>query len=617
MARFLRFEPKACSFDGDYTHRHTLTRVEPVPTAFSKEPRLAKDNKVISGGSNHLEFHTRLGGHHHICRTGRGPVPRRRAHLTQELGDSDAAFMAQIEEFGIRAADIHRNPGAKELMHQTVKRGEGSICSTGSITVNTGRYTGRSPDDRFIVDDETTHGTVDWGKINHGFSPEKFDALLDRMKEHARGKELFVFDGFAGADPEQRLPIRVINDRAWQSLFSSCMFIRPTSEELKAHRPELTVLCTNDFDAVPERDGTRSNAFIIINLSKRIVIIGGTRYAGEIKKSVFSVMNYLLPDRGVFPMHCSANIGKKDNDTALFFGLSGTGKTSLSADPDRMLIGDDEHGWSDDGTFNFEGGCYAKCINLSREAEPEIWDAIRPGAVLENVALGPGNVPDYSDSSLTENTRAAYPLEHIPGARIPSVGGNPRVVVFLTADALGVLPPVSRLTADGAMYHFMSGYTSKLAGTERGIKEPKSVFSECFGAPFMPRPASVYAKMLGEKIARHKSSVYLINTGWSGGPYGVGKRISIKYSRAMVTAALTGSINDAPYVHNNLFNLDVPSSVDGVPSEILDPRNTWECKDTYDATAEKLAQMFVDNFARFTGVPPNIIAAGPSPDAAS
>lgn len=534
--------------------------------------------------------------------------------MTQEIRDAINTFEDQILMFGINTTStIHRNLPAKDLMYQTVKRKEGVICSTGSITVNTGKYTGRSPDDRFIVDDQTTQNTVDWGKINHKFPSDKFDEILARMKDHIKDRELFVFDGFAGADEKQRLPIRVINDRAWQSLFSSCMFIRPTHEELKVHNPELTIMCINDFEAVPERDSTRSNVFIIINLSKKIVIIGGTKYAGEIKKSVFTVMNYLLPDRGVFPMHCSANIGKKDNDTALFFGLSGTGKTSLSADPTRMLIGDDEHGWSDNGTFNFEGGCYAKCINLSRDAEPEIWDAIRPGAVLENVVLTKdGNVPNYNDNSLTENTRAAYPLEHILGAKIPSVGGNPRVILFLTADALGVIPPISRLTADGAMYHFMSGYTSKLAGTERGIKEPKSVFSECFGAPFMPRPASVYAEMLGEKIAKHKSSVYLINTGWSGGSYGIGNRISIKYSRAMVSAALTGSIDDAPYVYNNLFNLDVPTTIEGVPSDILDPRNTWKSKESYDSTAKNLAQMFVDNFAKFTNVPANIKNAGPS-----
>jgi phosphoenolpyruvate carboxykinase (ATP) len=429
------------------------------------------------------------------------------------------------------------------------------------------------------------------------------------MKDFVDNKELFVFDGFVGADPETRLPIRVINDHVWQSMFSSNLFIRPTDEELEKHEPEFTILCINDFLADPEIDGTRTDVFILIDLTRKIVLIGGTEYAGEMKKSMFGVMNFLLPDRNIFPMHCSANIGD-NGDTALFFGLSGTGKTTLSADPNRKLIGDDEHGWSDNGTFNFEGGCYAKCINLSQEAEPEIWNAIKPGALLENVVLN-DNVPDYDDNSLTENTRVGYPLDFIPGAVIPSVGGNPRVIVFLTADALGVLPPVSRLTKEGAMYHFMSGYTSKLAGTERGIKEPKSVFSQCFGAPFMPRPASVYAKLLGEKINQHNTVVYLVNTGWSGGPYGVGKRIKIKYSRAMVTAAISGALDIVKYRHDDLLNLDIPTEVEGVPSEILDPKHTWVDKDSYDLSAKKLAQMFVENFKKFENVSDDIIAAGP------
>ena len=430
------------------------------------------------------------------------------------------------------------------------------------------------------------------------------------MKDFVANKELFVFDGFVGADPETRLPIRVINDHVWQNMFSSNLFIRPSNEELEKHKPEFTILCINDFLADPEVDGTRTDVFILIDLTRKIVLIGGTEYAGEMKKSMFGVMNFLLPDRNIFPMHCSANIGEK-GDTALFFGLSGTGKTTLSADPNRKLIGDDEHGWSDNGTFNFEGGCYAKCINLSQEAEPEIWNAIKPGALLENVVLN-DNIPDYDDNSLTENTRVGYPLDFIPGAVIPSVGGNPRIIVFLTADALGVLPPVSRLTKEAAMYHFMSGYTSKLAGTERGIKEPKSVFSQCFGAPFMPRPASVYAKLLGEKINQHNTVVYLVNTGWSGGPYGVGKRIKIKYSRAMVTAAISGALDIVKYRHDDLLNLDIPTEVEGVPSEILDPKHTWVDKDSYDLSARKLAQMFVENFKKFESVSDDIIAAGPN-----
>lgn len=518
-------------------------------------------------------------------------------------------FSSQIKEFGINPSKLFRNLTPDELVDNAVSRKEGVVNTTGSLSVNTGKYTGRSPDDRFIVVDDITRDTIDWGKINHQIPSDKFEKILEKMKNFVNDKELFIFDGFVGADKETRLPIRVINDHAWQSLFARQLFIRPTEEELENHIPEFTVMCINEFEAVPEIDGTASNVFILIDLTRKIVLIGGTRYAGEMKKSMFGVMNFLLPERGIFPMHCSANIGK-NQDTALFFGLSGTGKTTLSADPNRNLIGDDEHGWSDNGTFNFEGGCYAKCINLSQEAEPEIWNAIRPGAVLENVVLNDGH-PDYDDNTLTENTRVAYPLDYIPGAVIPSVGGHPKVIVFLTADALGVLPPVSRLTKEGAMYHFMSGYTSKLAGTERGIKEPKSVFSECFGAPFMPRPASVYAKLLGEKINQHNTTVYLINTGWSGGPYGIGTRIKIKYSRAMVTAALTGELDKVEYRHDELFNLDIPTKVDDVPPEILDPKNTWTNKDAYEKSAKSLAKMFIENFEKFDGVSAEIKSAGP------
>ena len=520
-------------------------------------------------------------------------------------------FTNQLIEFGINPSKVYRNLTVNNLVEIAVQKNEGIVTSTGSLSVKTGKYTGRSPDDRYIVYDDETHENVDWGKINHQFPTGKFDKIFEKMKKFVEGKELFVFDGFAGADKENRLPIRVLTDHAWQSLFARQLFVRPSSAELETHEPEFTVISLNDFEAIPEVDGTNSNVFILINLSKKLVLICGTSYAGEIKKSIFSVMNYILPARGVFPMHCSANIGK-DGDTSLFFGLSGTGKTSLSADPNRMLIGDDEHGWSDKGTFNFEGGCYAKCINLNEEAEPQIWNAIKSGAVLENVVIEKQTLkPDFNDSRLTENTRAAYPLEYIPGAVIPSVGEHPKVVVFLTADARGVLPPVSKLTKEGAMFHFMSGYTSKLAGTERGIKEPKAVFSECFAAPFMPRYASVYAKMLGEKIIKHNTVVYLINTGWSGGPYGVGDRIKIQYSRAMVTAALTGALDIVKYTHNDLFNLDIPTECPNVPSEILDPKNTWIDKDSYDLSARKLAQMFIDNFEKFKNVSQDIKNAGP------
>ena len=531
--------------------------------------------------------------------------------MTDSSFGLNTKFASQIEQFGIKPSKIHRNLSVTELVEIAVEKNEGIVTSTGSLSVKTGKFTGRSPDDRFIVYDDQTHDSVNWGDINHQFPVGKFDKIFEKMKKFVEGREMFVFDGFVGAEKESRLPIRVINDHAWQNLFVRQLFIRPSAAELESHEPEFTVMCINDFNAIPEVDGTNSNVFILIDLTRKIVLIGGTSYAGEMKKSMFTIMNYLLPSRDVFPMHCSANIGK-NGDTSLFFGLSGTGKTTLSADPNRMLIGDDEHGWSDTGTFNFEGGCYAKCINLSQEVEPQIWDAIKSGAVLENVVIDKETLkPDFNDGSLTENTRAAYPLDYIPGAIIPSIGGHPTVIVFLTADALGVLPPISKLTKEGAMFHFMSGYTSKLAGTERGIKEPKAVFSKCFGAPFMPRPAAVYAKMLGEKIQKHNTVVYLINTGWSEGPYGVGKRIKIKYSRAMVTAALTGSLDIVKYRHDDLFNLDIPVVCPDVPPEILDPKNMWIDKDSYDLSAKKLAQMFIDNFKRFKNVSPEIINAGP------
>lgn len=521
-------------------------------------------------------------------------------------------FVSQIESFGISPSDMHRNLKPGELAEMAVANGEGVITSTGALAVRTGKYTGRSPSDRFIVDDDTTHDTVDWGKINHPIPSDRFSAIFARMKESVKNKELYIFDGFVGADPKSRLAIRVINDRAWQNLFARQLFVRPSDDELESHEPDFTIMCINDFASDPGRDGTNSDVFIMINLTERIVLIGGTQYAGEMKKSMFSVMNYLLPELGIFPMHCSANIGR-DGDTALFFGLSGTGKTTLSADPNRRLIGDDEHGWSQHGIFNFEGGCYAKCINLDKDAEPQIWGAIKSGAVLENVVVDRSTLkPNFDDNTLTENTRVAYPLDYIPGAIFPSVGGHPKVIIFLTADALGVLPPVSRLTKEGAMYHFMSGYTSKLAGTERGIKEPQAVFSTCFGAPFMPRPAEVYAKMLGDRIKEHNTVVYLINTGWSGGPYGVGKRIRIEYSRAMVTAAITGALDAAEYRHDDLFNLDIPTGCPDVPSDILDPRNTWDDGPAYDAAAAKLAGMFVENFGKFKDVHREILAAGPS-----
>ncbi len=520
-------------------------------------------------------------------------------------------FTYQIEELGLKPTLVHRNLSSKELIKIAIARNEGVLTKTGALSVTTGQFTGRSPEDRFIVDDKLTHKTVDWGKINKPFPPDKFNQILDKMKKYEKSRELFVFDGFAGAEDGSRLPVRMITDHAWQSLFVKTMFIEPTSEELEYHEPKFTVFNINDFEARPELDGTRTSTFILLNFTKKLAIIGGTRYGGENKKTIFGVLNFILPGKDIMPMHCSANLGL-NGDTALFFGLSGTGKTTLSADPKRMLIGDDEHGWSDDGIFNFEGGCYAKTINLSKKAEPQIWNAIRDGAVLENVVLNPKTMnPDYDDDSLTENTRVVYPLDYIPGAVIPSVAGHPKSIIFLTADAFGVLPPISKLTTDGAMYHFMSGYTSKLAGTERGIIEPQPTFSHCFGSVFMPRPAEVYAKMLGERIVKHNTNVYLVNTGWSGGPYGVGKRFKIEYTRKMITAVLNQSLEKVNYERNKVFNLDVPKTCPGVPSKVLDPKKTWKNKKAYDKAAKSLAKMFVDNFKKFKKVSLDIKKAGP------
>ena len=520
--------------------------------------------------------------------------------------------MSQLEEMDIRLGKVNRNLSVPELIEIAIQKGEGTLSSTGALAVKTGKFTGRSPDDRYIVDDETTHNNIDWGKINHAISEANFEKIFTRMKKNVRGKEFYIFDGFVGADPDTRLAIRAITDKAWHSLFANQIFIRPTQKELKNHEPEFTLLSVNDFCAIPENEGTRTETFIILNFKKRIILIGSTSYAGEIKKAMFSTLNYILPKKGVFPMHCSANVGK-DGNSALFFGLSGTGKTTLSADPERRLVGDDEHGWSDNSIFNFEGGCYAKCINLKKENEPQIWNAIRFGAVMENVVVKNGSrEPDFSDGNLTENTRAVYPLDSIPGSLIPSVAGHPKVIIFLTADAFGVMPPIAQLSKEAAMYHFMSGYTSKLAGTERGITEPKETFSQCFGAPFMPLHAKVYAEMLGCKIDEHRTRVYLVNTGWSGGPYGVGSRINLKDTRAMVRAALTGGLEGIDFVNDGIFNLEIPVSCPGVPTEILHPRNTWPDREKYESSAKKLARLFVKNFEKFGKMPKDIQRAGPT-----
>ena len=477
--------------------------------------------------------------------------------------------------------------------------------------MTTGKYTGRSPNDKFVVDDPEISEQIWWGPVNRPFPPQAFARLHRMVADYLKDRSLYLFSGFAGADPEYRLPIQVITERAWHSLFAHQLFIRPTPQELASHQPQFTVISAPGVKADPQEHGTNSETFILLNFTRRIVLIGGTEYAGEIKKSVFTVMNYLMPQQEVTPMHCSANIGK-EGDTTLFFGLSGTGKTTLSADPGRRLIGDDEHGWSDRGVFNFEGGCYAKCIQLSQEREPQIWAAIRFGSVLENVSLDEQTRQvDYDSAELTENTRAAYPIDFIPGAVIPGVAGHPETVIFLTADAFGVLPPLSRLTPEQAMYHFVSGYTSKLAGTERGVTEPQAVFSTCFGAPFLPLDPIRYAEMLAERIDRHRAKAYLVNTGWTGGPYGEGRRIDLKYTRALITATLSDSLGKVKFTPDPIFQVQVPDACPGVPSEVLNPRQTWKDQKAYDQKAEELAKRFVRNSEQFSNVPPEVVAAGP------
>lgn len=504
------------------------------------------------------------------------------------------------------------NLSVSQLVETALERKEGVLASSGALQVDTGKYTGRSPKDKFIVQEPSVMDHVDWGAVNKPISVQQFERLYQKAQDYMADKDLFVFDGYAGADSEYRLPIRVVNEYAWHNLFVQQLFVRPTQEELQTHEAEFTVIALPGLKADPEVDGTRSETFICLSFEKKVVLIGGTEYAGEMKKSIFSVLNYLLPFRDVLPMHCSANVGEKD-DVALFFGLSGTGKTTLSADPNRRLIGDDEHGWTDQGVYNFEGGCYAKCAHLSEEKEPQIWQAIRYGSVLENVVLDPETgIADYNDTRKTENTRAAYPIDVIPGALIPGKAGHPNVIIFLTADAFGVLPPISKLTKEQAMYHFLSGYTSKLAGTERGVTEPEATFSTCFGAPFLPLHPTVYAKLLGDKIEEHQAKVYLVNTGWSGGSYGVGKRMNLTFTRAMVTAALNGSIEQATFTADPIFGVLCPDIVEGVPSHVLVPRHTWQDQEAYMKAAWELAERFTGNFEKFSNVDQEIIAAGPS-----
>ncbi|MCH4007497.1 MAG: phosphoenolpyruvate carboxykinase (ATP) [Eubacterium sp.] len=519
-----------------------------------------------------------------------------------------------LEELGIiHPKAVYRNLSPAELTQIALRRGEGILSDTGALVVQTGKYTGRSPKDKFIVDTEGVHDQINWGKVNVPISREAFNQIKGKMAAYLQDREIFIFDGMAGADPHCTKKFRIINELASENLFIRNLLIRPTDEELENYGDaDFTIIVAPGFKCIPEIDGTHSEAFIGIDYEAKMVLIAGSQYAGEIKKSVFSVMNYLMPFEDVLPMHCSANMDPETGDTAVFFGLSGTGKTTLSADPSRLLIGDDEHGWSDRGIFNFEGGCYAKCIDLEEEKEPDIYHAIRFGSVVENVILNDRHQPDYSDNSITDNTRVGYPIEYIPNAAIPGVGGIPSVIIFLTADSFGVLPPISRLSKEAAMYHFVTGFTSKVAGTERGITEPVPTFSTLFGQPFMPLDPNVYAKMLGEKIEKYQTRVYLINTGWTGGSYGTGSRMKLRYTRAMVTAALNGEIENAEFKHDDLFNLDIPQSCSNVPSEVMNPRDTWADKEAYDQTARRLAGMFKKNFdENYPDIDKEIAEAGP------
>jgi phosphoenolpyruvate carboxykinase (ATP) len=509
--------------------------------------------------------------------------------------------------------DVHYNLSPAQLYEASFAKGDGQLVHMGAIAAVTAPHTGRSPNDRFVVRDENSEGVVDWGKVNVPVSPEHFAALRTDVVAYLNDHELYVHDARAGEDATHGINVRVISESAWHSLFAYNMFLRLSAEERVDFEPGFTVLHAPHLKADPARHGVNSETAIMVNFTAREVVVCGTRYAGEIKKSIFSVLNHMLPEAGVLPMHCSANIGP-EGDTALFFGLSGTGKTTLSADASRGLIGDDEHGWSEEGTFNFEGGCYAKTIRLSPEGEPEIYQATQMfGTILENVILSEATREiDFEDGSITENTRASYPIHYIPNAVLPSRGGHPDNVVFLTADAFGVLPPISRLTPEQAMYHFLSGYTAKVAGTERGVTEPQATFSACFGGPFLPRHPGVYAKMLGEKLREHGAKVWLVNTGWSGGGHGVGSRMKLSHTRAMVNAALAGDLDGAEYVTNEIFGLDVPTAVPGVPAEVLSPRSTWADGEAYDASATKLAEMFKANFEKFADqVGDEVKAAGP------
>ncbi len=510
----------------------------------------------------------------------------------------DAAPLAGT---GVRvAAELHANLTAPALVAHSLRKGESRLSAEGALIVRTGVHTGRSVGDKFIVDEPETSGDVWWGKINQRLPREKFDILKGRVTAYLQGRELFTQDLYAGADPENRIRVRLVTTGAWHALFARNMFIRPKAEELAGFVPDYVIIHAPFFEADPAIDGVKSSSAVVLSFAEKIILIAGTQYAGEIKKSIFTVMNWILPSKGMLPMHCSANIGHKE-DSAIFFGLSGTGKTTLSSDPTRRLIGDDEHGWGPHGVFNFEGGCYAKVIDLSQKSEPEIWAAShRFGTVLENVVADAHGQLDLTDQTFTENTRSCYPVEYIPNVELSGQGSQPKNVVMLTADAFGVLPPISRLTPEQAMYHYLSGYTARVAGTEKGMgSEPQATFSTCYGAPFLPRHPQVYGKLLQALIKQHKVSCWLVNTGWTGGAYGVGKRMSIAHTRALLNAALAGELDDVSYRTDPFFGLRIPEHVNGVPDEVLDPRSVWTDKAAYDTAAKNLVHDFVNNFASF------------------
>ena len=517
----------------------------------------------------------------------------------QEFGVKSS--VNDLSSLGIKVKEAHWNLSQSELIEETLKSGEGVLTSTGALMCDTGKFTGRSPKDRFIVEDETTKEAVWWGNINQPFSSENFDKLFDKMVKFVEDKKVYVREAYAGADKTHRLRVRVINTMAWHNLFAYNMFLRPEDYKLKEFDPNFTILCVPEFEADPQVDGTRQSNFAIINFTKRMILIGGTAYSGEMKKGIFSVLNFILPhDENVLSMHCSANMALDHTDTAIFFGLSGTGKTTLSADPQRLLIGDDEHGWTSKNVFNFEGGCYAKVIDLTEEKEPDIYKAIQYGAILENTRFNEGTRQvDYENATVTENTRASYPIHHIRNAVEPSIGGIPKNIFFLTCDAFGVIPPIQKLSKGQAMYHFISGYTSKVAGTEAGVTDPEPVFSACFGAPFLPLHPTKYAEMLGEKMDTYDVKVWLVNTGWTGGPYGVGSRISLKYTRSMITAALNGSLNNVGYRTHSIFGAEIPTTCPDVPSEVLSPRETWKDDAAFYKKANDLAGRFIENFKKF------------------